>query len=67
MSSGTETRGHLSASGGLRGHSVGQDYPWSIVGRGYEGWQAVNLETGQEYPIRDTYAEAQDDLDWEKR
>lgn len=65
-----ETKGHLATSGGLRGHSVTRPeesgetvlYPWSVVGIGYDGWQATNLETGQvsgpvtSYEAADDYA-----------
>lgn len=57
--SGTATRGHLAASGGLRGHSIGDLYPWSVVGIGYEGWQAFNCETGEYFGPITTYDHAE--------
>lgn len=32
------TRGHLADHGGLRGHSVGDVYPWRVVGYGDGSW-----------------------------
>ncbi len=32
------TRGHLADHGGLRGHSVGDSYPWRVVGYGDDSW-----------------------------
>lgn len=56
----TVTKGHLAASGGLRGHSIGDTYPWSVVGIGYDGWQAHNLESGAvSGPVTD-YGTAED-------
>jgi len=46
------TKGHCATSGGLRGHSVGTSYPFSVVG-GIDGeqrlWTVVNYETGEEF------------------
>lgn len=41
-----KTQGHVGSTGGLRGHSVGGLYPWSIVGYGDDTWQVVNLCSG---------------------
>ena len=30
----TDTSGHLSNNGGIRGHSAGDIYPWRIMGQG---------------------------------
>ncbi len=51
------TKGHSAGQGGLRGHSIGKTYPWSVVGRG-AGLQAVewavqNLLTGAWYHTRE--------------
>lgn len=43
--------GHREDQGGLRGHSIGEDYPFSVVGRGLDGWQVQNLLTGREYEV----------------
>jgi len=47
-----ETRGHSAVSGGLRGHSIGTSYPFSVIARVEDGatvWQVVNYETGEEF------------------
>lgn len=31
------TRGHAADHGGLRGHSIGDTYPWRVIGLG-DGW-----------------------------
>lgn len=36
------TRGHLADHGGLRGHSVGDAYPWRVVGYGDDSWAVVS-------------------------
>jgi hypothetical protein len=58
------TKVHAGHSG-LRGHSVGELYPWSIVGLGNVGrkvrWQARNLITGEIGPIRFTQEMAEYD------
>lgn len=44
------TSGHHATSGGLRGHSTGDLYPFGIQGRILDGetyWQPWNLETGE--------------------
>ena len=41
------TRGHLSTSAGLRGHSVGELYPLVVSGRGDGTWYVWNAETGK--------------------
>ena len=45
------TLGHSSVQGGLRGHSIGQDYPITvsykgIIGKGH--WLVWNVLTGKE-------------------
>ena len=42
-------RGHSEWQGGLRGHSIGDDYPFSVVGIGLDGWRVQNLMTGEEF------------------
>lgn len=52
--------GHREDNGGLRGHSVGENYPFSVIG-GFrtEGdvsvttWTVVNYATGQEFETYD--------------
>lgn len=41
--------GHREDQGGLRGHSIGDDYPFSVVGIGLDGWRVQNLLTGEEF------------------
>lgn len=49
------TRGHLAAYGGLRGHSVGSSYPWTVVRVG-DIWRPFNCVTGKwGAPYRDSY------------
>lgn len=47
---GEEVKGHSASQGGLRGHSIGEDYPWS-VSAGFDGgvttWTVVNHLTGE--------------------
>jgi hypothetical protein len=40
------TRGHLAAYGGLRGHSVGHTYPWTVIRKG-DYWHTFNCVNGQ--------------------
>lgn len=54
--SGQEVKGHREDNDGLRGHSVGENYPFSVVG-GFRvdgdvsvtTWTVVNYATGQEF------------------
>lgn len=57
-------RGHSDAHPGLQRHSVGELYPWIIVGTGIEGnWRyAYNGETGARHPARTTYERAVADI-----
>ena len=45
---GGATKGHRADQGGLRGHSVGEAYPWRIVGYGDHSW-AVEGPNGHTY------------------
>lgn len=55
---------HIGTSG-LQAHSVGDLYPWVIVGTQRSDtdrttvWYAWHTETGDRYPVRDTYAQAE--------
>lgn len=55
---------HIGTSG-LQAHSVGDLYPWVIVGTQRSdtdrttAWYAWHTETGDRYPVRDTYAQAE--------
>jgi hypothetical protein len=52
-----ETCGHSAIAGGLRGHSMGDTYPLTVIGKG-DGFALLNLLTGEEGPVRPTYMEA---------
>lgn len=47
-----DTKGHSAISGGLRGHSIGMSYPFSVVA-GLDGdvrtWTVVNYETNETF------------------
>lgn len=54
--------GHVS-DGGLQGHSVGDTYPWSVVGYTIEvnsptQYRAENLVTGEQLPMRQNSMQA---------
>lgn len=52
------TTGHAAVAGGLRGHSLGAEYPLTVIGKG-DGFVLFNVLTGEELsPVRRTYAEA---------
>lgn len=53
----TATSGHSAVAGGLRGHSLGDTYPETVIGKG-DGFALLNLLTGEEGPTRATYDEA---------
>jgi len=56
---GSEALPHA-GQGGLRGHSIGELYPWTIAGRGRDvEWQPVNLLTGQQGPRYVAYENAE--------
>lgn len=44
-SEGATTRGHSAGQGGLRGHSIGEFYPWRVIGFGDGSW-AVSSSQG---------------------
>ena len=48
------TTGHAAVAGGLRGHSMGDGYPLTVIGKG-DGFALFNLLTGEEGPVRPTY------------
>ena len=56
------TKGHSAAQGGLRGHSMGDSYPETVIGLG-DGFAKYNLLTGETGPVRPTYDAA---LFWEE-
>lgn len=52
--SGTATIGHSSSQGGLRGHSIGHLYPYSVDpvythGWRFVGWTVRNLLSGEDF------------------
>jgi len=53
-----ESKGHSSAQGGLRGHSIGSDYPFTVTrfGDRYQAYHCLHPE--QSGPVVDTYSEA---------
>jgi hypothetical protein len=60
--------GHA-GKGGLQGHSLGDDYPFCIIGVSVEGhhaekhrYQARHLTSGWEGPIREKYMAARGDM-----
>lgn len=58
MNQHVETTGHSAVAGGLRGHSLGAEYPLTVIGKG-DGYVLFNVLTGQELsPVRATYVEA---------
>lgn len=61
--------GHGEKTGGLQGHSVGDDYPFCIIGVSVEGhhdekhsYQARHLTSGWGGPIRKHYMAARGDM-----
>lgn len=56
------TKGHSAAQGGLRGHSIGDTFPETVIGIG-AGFAKYNLLTGETGPVRPTYDSA---LFWEE-
>lgn len=58
---GGKPQGHA-GRGGIQKHSLGNDYPWTVVGYGDGTWAAENVVTGRSYPRRGFYAEAQADI-----
>lgn len=52
-----ETTGHSAYQGGLRGHSIGGEYPEVVIGVG-EGFALLNVLTGETGPVRRNYQEA---------
>lgn len=62
-STGTGYTGHAS-SGGLQRHSIGELYPFTIIGQGRDvvQYRWMHLHTGQEGRLCRTYKEAEIDL-----
>ena len=57
--------GHGAATGGLQGHSVGSDYPYTVIGISKGAglmWAAFDTRSGAEGYLRRTYAEAAMDI-----
>lgn len=59
--------GHGANTGGLQGHSVGSDYPYTIIGVADRldaptQWQVMDTRTGNRGTPRRTYREADIDL-----
>ena len=61
-----EYLGHAN-SGGLQKHSIGAEYPYTIVGTQQNQcaptkWYCMDTRTGNRSPLRHSYKEAQIDL-----
>lgn len=61
-----ETKGHSTAAPGLRGHSVGELYPYTVIaiGHGPEQrltWTAMDTRTGKNGREFPTYRQAEQD------
>ncbi len=59
--------GHGAGTGGLQQHSVGAEYPYTIMGRQAHAdaptqWCVFDTRTGKEGELRRTYREAMLDL-----
>lgn len=57
--------GHGAKTGGLQGHSVGEWFPLTIIGKSIRGalyWCVFDTRTGNEGTRRRSYQEAQLDL-----
>lgn len=67
----TKTTGHA-GTGGLQRHSLGDDYPFCVIGReddpatGKHQYQAVNLVGGFRGKVHKTYEECQTEIEWQK-
>lgn len=65
MSLAYETKGHRASQPGLRGHSVGQLFPFTVIARGHGDvllWHAMDMRTGNEGRPCRTYNEAVIDI-----
>jgi hypothetical protein len=61
-----ETKGHAAAAPGLRGHSVGELYPYTVIAIGHGPaqrltWAAMDSRTGRHGREFRTYQEAAQD------
>lgn len=57
-----ETKGHSTAAPGLRGHSVGELYPYTVIGIGRPDairWAAMDTRTGEHGRTFASYREAE--------
>ena len=61
-----ETRGHRADAPGLRGHSCGEFYPYTVIGIGHGPevvkWAAMDCRTGNTGREFRTYQEAELDV-----
>lgn len=65
MSNAYQTIGHRASQPGLRGHSVGQLFPFTVIARGCGDalmWHAMDMRTGNEGRACRTYNEAVIDI-----
>lgn len=66
MENAYETKGHSAVAPGLRGHSVGDLYPYTIIAIGYGPeqrltWAAMDTRTGRHGREFHSYREAEQD------
>lgn len=57
-----ETSGHAATAPGLRGHSIGTDYPYTVIRYGNGDFAAKNCRTGAVGPRRRNYHTARIDV-----
>ena len=53
--------GHGANTGGLQGHSIGVNYPYTVIGVGSH-WAAMDLRTGRTGNKQRSYKEAELDI-----
>lgn len=59
----TTYQGHTETSGGLQGHSIGDSYPFIVIGTGLKGeYRLHHTIEGTQGPRQPSYAEALADI-----
>lgn len=67
MNAKAQYTGHGVNTGGLQQHSLGEDYPFIVVGTGTKGhWYVLNGVTGDKSPICTNYRDAQTFVEYGK-
>lgn len=61
MAQSNDYQAHGARTGGLQGHSVSEQYPYTVIGIG-ERWAAMDLRTGRTGNKHRTYREAEIDI-----